>query len=107
MHALCRPRHAHFIRSSHEVSELVEFHGRDNSATIQQDADIYRIRLKAGQSVSRGLVGGRGLWLQLIHGEVSANGATLAAGDAISSEDVRNFNITAIQDAETILFNLA
>jgi quercetin 2,3-dioxygenase len=86
---------------------VISSDGRDDSATIQQDADIYRLRLKAGQSVSHELAAGRGLWLQLIHGEISTNGTTLTAGDAISSEDLGTFNITATQDAEAILFDLA
>jgi redox-sensitive bicupin YhaK (pirin superfamily) len=61
--------------------------GRENSATIQQDTDVYRVRLQAGQSLQHDLASGRGLWLQLIHGEISTNGKTLTAGDAISTED--------------------
>ena len=81
--------------------------GRDGSATIQQDADIYRVRLAAGQSLQHELSTGHGLWLQLIHGEVSANGTILAAGDAISTDEAGQFNITATSDAEAILFDLA
>lgn len=81
--------------------------GRDHSATIQQDADIYRVRLKAGEGIDHELATGHGLWLQLIHGEVSANGTILVAGDAISTEEAGQFNITATSDTEAILFDLA
>jgi quercetin 2,3-dioxygenase len=81
--------------------------GRDNSATIQQNADVYRLRLEAGQSLDHELAAGHGLWLQLIHGEISTNGKTLVAGDAISTEDAGIFKITATTDAEAILFDLA
>ena len=40
--------------------------GREGSATIHQDADVYRIRLKAGETVSHDLPSGRGLWLQVM-----------------------------------------
>jgi redox-sensitive bicupin YhaK (pirin superfamily) len=81
--------------------------GRENSATIQQDADVYRVRLKAGQSLQHDLASGRGLWLQLIHGAVSANQTVISAGDAISTDDAGLFNITATTDTEAILFDLA
>ena len=71
--------------------------GRDDFATIQQDAEIYRVRLAAGHS----------LWPQLVHGEVSASGTILAASDAISTDEAGQFNITATSDAEAILFDLA
>jgi len=81
--------------------------GRDNSATIHQDADVYRIRLKAGEGIGHHVAPGHGLWLQLIHGEVSANGETLTAGDAISTDESGEFRIAATSDAEAILFDLA
>lgn len=86
---------------------VISADGRDRSATIQQDADIYRVRLAAGESADHDLAKGRGLWLQLIHGELSAAGTTLAAGDAIRTEEAGRFPITAITDSEAILFDLA
>ena len=86
---------------------VISSDGRDDSATIQQDADIYRVRLAAGQSLHHELAAGHGLWFQLIHGEVSTNGMHLTAGDAISTDDTGVFNITATTDAEAILFDLA
>jgi quercetin 2,3-dioxygenase len=50
--------------------------GRDGSATIHQDADIYRIRLKPGQTVTHELKRGRGAWLQIAEGALSFNGNT-------------------------------
>ena len=81
--------------------------GRDQSATIHQDADIYRVRLKAGESISHDLKPGRGLWLQLITGKVTAAGSSLEAGDAINTELAGTFTITASEDAEALLFDLA
>lgn len=86
---------------------VISSDGRDDSATIQQDASIYQIKLQPGQSLNHELLTGRGLWLQIIHGEISANGAVLAAGDAIHTEDAGILNITANQNAEAILFDLA
>ncbi len=81
--------------------------GRENSATIQQEADIYRVRLKAGESLSHDLQPGRGLWLQLISGTLTADDKTLEPGDAISTETAGSLKITATADAEALLFDLA
>ena len=81
--------------------------GRDNSATIHQDAHIYRIRLKAGESISHELESDRGLWLQMVKGSLKTAEIQLAAGDAASNETAGDFEFTATEDAEALLFDLA
>lgn len=81
--------------------------GREGSATIHQDADIYRIRLKAGESTTHDLPAGRGAWFQLINGSVSVNGTPINPGDAVSTEDSGTLTFTATQDAEALFFDLA
>lgn len=81
--------------------------GRENSATIHQDANIYRLRLKAGETVSHELAEGRGLWLQLIKGKVDAAETTMLPGDGLSTESAGTFAVTAAEDAEALLFDLA
>ncbi len=80
--------------------------GREDSATIHQEADIYRIRLKAGQAVTHEVRNGRGVWFQLISGSAAANGISIAAGDAANTEDSGVFTISANEDIEGILFDL-
>ena len=81
--------------------------GRENSATIQQDADVYRLRLKVGEKVEHILQPHRGLWLQIISGKISINENDLNAGDALSSEDAGAFHMTALENSEALLFDLA
>jgi redox-sensitive bicupin YhaK (pirin superfamily) len=81
--------------------------GRENSATIHQDADVYRVRLKAGETVSHDLLSGRGLWIQLIKGELTTGDTTLLPGDAVSTESPGTIHFTATEDAEALLFDLA
>lgn len=91
-----------------EAKVLVISHdGRDASATIHQDADIYRVRLRAGQSITHGVATGRGAWLQLMKGGITANGSPLFAGDAASTDDSGTLTVTASEDAEALLFDLA
>ena len=80
--------------------------GRDHSASIRQEADIYRIRLHAGETVDHDLLAGRGLWLQVITGKLSANGTALEPGDAISTETPGKLSLRANETSEALLFDL-
>ena len=80
--------------------------GRDDSATIHQDADIYRLRLQPGQTVTHQLAAGRGAWLQIAAGAVTLNGVALATGDGASTEQPGSLTITATQPTEALLFDL-
>jgi redox-sensitive bicupin YhaK (pirin superfamily) len=81
--------------------------GRDNSATIHQDASIYRIRLEPGASTTHDVAAKRGVWFQLIKGKATINGAPLEAGDAASTEEAGTLTVQASEDAEALLFDLA
>lgn len=86
---------------------VISADGREQSATINQDADVYRVRLKAGESISHEIKSGRASWLQVIHGNIDANTTALNPGDAASTEDAGLLTITATTDAEALLFDLA
>ena len=82
--------------------------GRNNSAAIRQDAEVYRVRLEPGARLEHELRDGRGLWLQVIQGSAAINGAELEAGDGASSEQAGRFEISAHGEAvEALLFDLA
>ncbi len=80
--------------------------GRERSATIHQDADVYRIRLIEAGSVTHEVRAGRGVWFQLIKGSAIINGAPLEAGDALSTEDTGTLTIATSAGAEGLLFDL-
>ncbi len=81
--------------------------GRDGSATIQQDANIYRVRIEPGQAVKHENASGRGTWFQLIKGTIEVEGVRLEPGDAFSTEDAGVLTITAGDKAEGLLFDLS
>ena len=81
--------------------------GREGSAVIHQDAEVHRLRLAAGTSVTHEVKPGRGVWIQLIRGTLDVAGSRLAAGDGASTEDAGTLAITATADAEALLFDLA
>lgn len=80
--------------------------GRDGSATIHQDAEVYRLRLQPGQSVSHELKSGRGAWLHVAEGKLTLNGIALAAGDGASTEEPGLLAFTATEPTEALLFDL-
>lgn len=80
--------------------------GRENSATIQQDAFVYRLKLETGQTLTHDLAENRGLWLQIANGKVKFSDETLHAGDAASTETAGTFSITALEPTEALLFDL-
>ncbi len=80
--------------------------GRDNSATIHQDAEIYRLRLTSGQSVPHQLRPGRGLWLQVMRGSLTFDATPLSSGDGASTETPGDYAIQALEPSEALLFDL-
>lgn len=80
--------------------------GRHGSATIRQDADIYRLRLNAGQTVTHELQAGRGVWLQVAEGELTVNDVMLKTGDGVSTEVGGILTISAVRPTEALLFDL-
>ncbi len=85
---------------------VISSNGREGSATIQQDADVYRVRLTTGQSIDQEVRRDRGVWFQLIKGSVTVGDVALNAGDAVSSEAAGTLVFTASEDAEALLFDL-
>lgn len=85
---------------------VISSDGREGSATIHQDADVYRIRLKAGDGVTHDLAAGRGIWLQVMQGSMKINGLDLAEGDGASSEHAGIYRIEATTGAQALLFDL-
>jgi len=85
---------------------VISSDGRDNSAMIHQDADIYRLRLASGQTVTHELAPGRGAWLHVAEGELTFNGEKLSTGDAASTEESGLLTLTATRPSEALLFDL-
>ena len=67
--------------------------------------EVYRLRLKAGETVNHQLVQDHGMWLQVISGEIEIEGSRLLAGDGLSGEDVGEVLFSAIEPSEALLFD--
>jgi redox-sensitive bicupin YhaK (pirin superfamily) len=81
--------------------------GRDDSVTIHQDAEIRAALLAPGERVTHELAAGRGAWLHVARGAVTAGGTSLEAGDAAAFDRPGTIEIAASGDAELLLFDLS
>ena len=74
--------------------------------TIDQNAQIYVSALQAGQEVVHKSQAGRKVYLFVIAGSLTANGAPLAAGDQARIADEPELKIQTTQDSELMLLDL-
>ena len=81
--------------------------GREGSLKIHQDVSVYNTLLKGGETVEHWLELGRHAWLQVVKGAVELNGNKLNAGDGASVSEESALTISAVDDSEVILFDLA
>ena len=106
-----RPRYAEWTPTVEQLAApkvlIISHDGRDGSAHISQDADVYRVKTSTAGTVSHELRQGRGLWFQLIGGEVEVDGVKLSPGDAVKSEEPGSFAFTSTGPIEALLFDLA
>ncbi|MBC7658304.1 MAG: pirin family protein [Chitinophagaceae bacterium] len=80
--------------------------GRDGSLSINQDADIYLSKLKAGKSLTFGADPKRAIWVQMIEGQLKVNDTEVKAGDGVALTEEKSIDLAAIQDAEFLLFDM-
>jgi quercetin 2,3-dioxygenase len=80
--------------------------GRDGSVRIHQDVSIYAAILDGEDRVSATAAPGRGLYVQLARGSVTANGEVLGAGDAAQLTAGDSVTLTGGAQAELLLFDV-
>lgn len=85
---------------------LASHQGRDDSITINQDADIYLGRTTKASNITHPVSADRGIWIQMIKGGLSALGHTLAAGDGAAISDVSSLEMSTQPDTEFLLFDM-
>jgi redox-sensitive bicupin YhaK (pirin superfamily) len=80
---------------------------REGSVGIHQDVDLFSALLDPGQTVRHEIRPGRHAWMQVARGAVTLNGASFTAGDGAAIDDETGLEISALTDAEILLFDLA
>jgi quercetin 2,3-dioxygenase len=81
--------------------------GRDGSVKIRQDNELYATRLGAGESVKHSLQPQRHAYVQVARGSVKLNGKPLETGDGAAISAEKSVELTGVNDAEVLLFDLA
>ncbi|MBK7952359.1 MAG: pirin family protein [Deltaproteobacteria bacterium] len=79
---------------------------RDGAIAIRADADVYLGRLDAGRKLVHETRPGRGLWIQVVDGDVAVGGTRLEAGDGASIEDAAKLELESAGGTELLLFDL-
>ena len=91
---------------SQEKVLVISQDGREGSLSIQQDANVYVSKLKSDQEIQFDVRTGRGVWIQIIKGEISVGDKLFKAGDAFSTEDAQTLLLKAKGDSEFFIFDL-
>lgn len=103
-------RHVRWFETG-DLVLLASGDGRGASFPIECDADVYAGALAAGDALRHDVAAGRSVWLQVLRGRVATGPASgsplLEAGDAVSLENETALEISAIEAAEILLFDLA
>lgn len=81
--------------------------GEENTVYVSQDAHMYVSRLEKGNSMTHVLGEGRGGYLQIISGTVVIEDTSGSVGDALLTGGPGEYVISASEDAELILFDVA
>ena len=106
-----KPRYAEWTPTPEQLDAskvlIISNDGREGSAHISQDADVYRVKTQSAATITHDLAAGRGLWFQLIGGDVEIGDVKLAPGDAVKSEDAGIFAFKSAGPVEALLFDLA
>ena len=95
------------VNSDEGLTLLGSPDGTDGSVVIHQDARLYRGELSAGQAIIHHTESTRGLWVQLIRGQVEVANQTLLPGDSVSVEQASELTVTATEPSTFLLFDLA
>lgn len=80
--------------------------GRDGSLTIHQDVNLSSAVLDAGAELHYAFDGRRRGFLQVVRGSVGIDGNGLVAGDAVAMQDQPTLSVSAIDNAELLLFDM-
>ena len=81
--------------------------GGENIVTVHQDVMLYAGVFEGGESACFQRLADRHVWLHLVRGQLTVNGAVLSAGDGAFTSDIQILDMKAGSSAEVLLFDLA
>ena len=80
--------------------------GRNNSVTINQDVDMYAAKAQDAGEKKLATFPHRHIWIQVIKGDVSVEGETLATGDGAGVTGLAEIKLNWTKGSEFIVFDL-
>jgi quercetin 2,3-dioxygenase len=81
--------------------------GADGAVLVHQDVKLLAGLFAEGEKSQYTLAPGRSAWLHVARGKLRVNGIELSAGDALQVSDEAALEVTGVQDAEALLFDLS
>jgi redox-sensitive bicupin YhaK (pirin superfamily) len=81
--------------------------GRESSLRVQQDARLFSAILHPGRHLAYEISPGRCVWLQVVRGELGLHDRVLRTGDGVAVEAERAASLTAREETEILLIDLA
>lgn len=93
-----KPNELYLVASHRPSKEVVRIH---------QDVELFASVLKKGKSIYYAFKPNRYGWLQIVRGKLELNEQSLPAGDGASLSDEKSLTITAKEDSEFLIFDLA
>jgi quercetin 2,3-dioxygenase len=81
--------------------------GREGSVKIRQDNELYATVLGPGETVKHDIQKDRHAYVQVARGSVELNGQKLETGDGAAISEEKLLQLTGVNDAEVLLFDLA
>jgi hypothetical protein len=81
--------------------------GRDGSVKIRQDNELYASILGEGETAKHQLRPDRHAYVQVARGSVTLNGKKLETGDGAAISAEKHVELTGVDEAEVLLFDLA
>ncbi|WP_341303660.1 pirin family protein [Pseudomonas sp. TMP25] len=81
--------------------------GDSEALPIRADARLVAATLKAGQSANYPITAGRKVYLVAASGQIDVNGVVAAAGDSVAISNERLLLVSALEDSEIVLVDVA
>jgi len=79
---------------------------KDKVIHINQDARIYYGELQRDKETAYTAKKDRGIWIQMINGEIAVNDINLSKGDGLVIEEVENIQLKSTNNSRFLLFDL-
>jgi redox-sensitive bicupin YhaK (pirin superfamily) len=99
-------KHFSAVEKQGKLRLVVSPDGREGSVKIRQGNELYATVLVPGETVKHALQPERHAYVQVARGSVTLNGTKLAAGDGAAVSQEKALELTGVEDAEVLLFDL-